>query len=127
MFKIKNISNNNINIKEKILHVDETTEINDINDVKTLLNIGYIEIINESRIILDKDKLIEAFFNFHLFKCSVEDLELLKTFYTKTKISDGIPKDILNDINNCNNQEEFTEILLNSFYPAMINEKIKNI
>lgn len=127
MYKIKNISNSNVNINEKIIYPQQTTKVDSIDDLGALLSIGYIEIINESEIILNKDELIEAFFNLHLFKCSNKDLSVLKNFYCKSNISNGISAEILESISSSSNQEEFLEVLLNSFYPAMIDLKIKDI
>lgn len=115
---IKNISNNNININNQILKPFETLNIDNIDKVKTLLNIGYIKIIKDEEKMLDKDKILEAFFNFHLNKCDDDDLKIVKTFYSE--VFPYINEDIKKQINKTNTTEELIEILLNSFYPILI-------
>ena len=116
---IKNISNNNINIYNKILKPYETIEIDNIEEVITLLNIGYIEFVNEKEKRYSKERILESFFNFHLNKCTKEDLEIIKTFYSK--MFPNVNQDMKDQIREMETAEELIEVLLNSFYPKLIN------
>jgi hypothetical protein len=145
---IKNISpnKNDIAIGKDNLKPGCTMRINEIESLKTLIDVKYIEVIypkeskpldvivkapevKEKDFIEDevKQKLIESFFNFYLVKdVSKENLDILKWFYKNIGFTSNISKNSLDLLDAVNNQEELTEILLNVIYPELLDQYSKN-
>ncbi len=119
---IKNVSDNDINIDENILLPGKTMKIENI-DISVLLNRGYLEIVEESKKVLNKESLIESLFNLHLFDCSSDDIDILKSFYIDSVMGTLVSSNTINLLSESKNKEDFLEVLLNNFYPDLINKR----
>lgn len=150
-YRIKNISpnKNNIVIGSKTLKYDDSTTVNDLEPIQTLIDLDYIEVINtntkthSSEVIevpaiqpefIDnnlKPYLLESFFNYYLVKeVSKEDLDRLKWFYKNVGFTNSISQSTLELLDSVENAEELTEVLLNNIYPELFDKyeiKRKNI
>lgn len=139
MPKLKNISNEKINVNGKTLNPGDSVKVNDITPFKKSICIKHLEVIDDEMILnaneyndikeQDKEKfidsnmkneLIESFFNYHLNKTTKKDIEILKWFYKKIGFTKDINLEVLNLLDDVNNEEEFTEVLLNNIYPELL-------
>lgn len=148
-YKIKNVSRtkNNIVIGSRTLKYNDSMNVNEIESLQKLIELNMIEVIypinikpsngtvdvfKKSQKFIDngiKIHLIESFFNYYLSKdISKSDLQLLKWFYKNIGFTSNISKETLDLLDEVQNQEELTEVLLNNIYPELfeqytINEK----
>lgn len=140
LYEIKNKKHNDITIGTKTLKYNDTMIVKDLEPLKKLIDLNYIEVIypvdkniiniTETRKLSQpfiedekKSKLIESFFNFYLNKdISSEDLNLLKWFYKNIGFTNVISQETLILLDGVQNQEELIEILLNNIYPELFDQ-----
>lgn len=125
MYTIKNISSLRVDINNNYLYPGNTLEVENIDNLGKLIEMGYIKVEVVLNQIRTKNEVLEAHFNYHLKNVTWNDIEILKDFYIHSKLSEGIDPDILDCLKETTTQEEFTEVLLNSFYPALINREME--
>ena len=144
---IRNISNSNIVINNKILDPGKSMTVTQeqLEDLQGLINDNKLKVevstVKRSEIkvtILDKDKskefeelkerLIPAFFALHLNQgLTLQQLEDLKWFFKNvgpTSTLDFTIKSLLNDVES---DEELLEVLLNHLYPELIKNHFNKI
>lgn len=79
------------------------------------------EELDKVKYIMNKEKLMEAFFAFYLEKeLSKEQLEILKEFYSNVGPTSSVSLKTKTLMNNVNNNEELIEVLLNHIYPEFL-------
>ena len=145
MFLIKNISNNKIILDSKTLYPNDEYKTSDLKSLSKAIDLDYIEITkikdhndtiyenylnkNKNRLKLVenkfinndlKDKLVESFFNYHFNEFNEESIRLIKWFYKQVGFTKDIENEILNLIDDVENYEELTEVLLNNIYPSLL-------
>ena len=144
---IRNISNSNIVINNKILDPGKSMTVTQeqLEDLQGLINDNKLKVevstVKRSEIkvtILDKDKskefeelkerLIPAFFALHLNQgLTLQQLEDLKWFFKNvgpTSTLDFTIKSLLDDVES---DEELLEVLLNHLYPELIKNHFNKI
>lgn len=142
LYEIKNKKHNDITIGIKTLKYNDTMIVKDLEPLKKLIDLNYIEVIypadkniintTETQKLSQpfiedekKSKLIESFFNFYLNKdISKEDLNLLKWFYKNVGFTSVISQETLILLDGVQNQEELIEVLLNNIYPELLDKYI---
>lgn len=124
MHKIRNISNQNIIINGTSLSPGKSMKVNDLNKLKNLIKLGSIRIENlaENESNIQKDEIIESFFNLYFNKSNQNDIKNIVFFYQKIGFTKNLNPELLELLNNVDNAEELTCVLLNTIYPALINE-----
>lgn len=125
MYTIKNISSIRVDINNNYLYPGNTLDVESIDNLDRLIELGYIKVEVVLNKIYSEEQVLEVFFNYHLKTVTWDDIEILKDFYIHSKLAEGIDPDILSLLDESNSYEEFTEILLNSFYPALIRKEME--
>ena len=99
-------------------------KVNDLNKLKNLIKLGSIRIENlaENESNIQKDEIIESFFNLYFNKSNQNDIKNIVFFYQKIGFTKNLNPELLELLNNVDNAEELTCVLLNTIYPALINE-----
>lgn len=136
MIVIKNISNYNIVINNKLVKPNECIKIdyNDLESIKNLLDNNLIRIIDKQELVFNnqsysqKDKdLIEILYKFHINEeLTKDELKELCFFFKEISPIRFLPKEIKKYLDNVDNQEHLIEILINQIYPLLISNFYQN-
>lgn len=140
MYIIKNISNNNIAIDNKILKPGKEMKVLDLDLLQKIIKLKYITVSplsekavikSESNITKEKsnivitnklakdlmDSLFKLYLKEELFD---KDIDLLKLFYKHIFITSKLNNKVLHLIDGIENSEELIEVLLNNIYPEFL-------
>ncbi|AEO93423.1 gp163 [Bacillus phage G] len=147
---IKNVSNNNIIIFNKILEPGKSTNINrvQLDEIEDLINSEQLKIeprqnkkvekpkmetaaivneIDKEQFLEVKERLIPAFFSLHLNESlTKEQLKDLIWFFKNVGPTSQLEDEVKSLMNDVASGEELVEVLLNNLYPELINSYLKN-